>query len=69
MFDGLDRAQIVAMLSPLIALQLGLAAYCVAKVIRQGTANLNRILWILIVVVVNFFGPVAFLLFGRRKDV
>jgi len=69
MFDGMDRVQILAALSPIIALQVGLATFCVVKVIRQGTANMNRILWILIVVLVNFFGPVAFLLFGRRKDV
>ncbi len=66
--EGIDGIQLLAMLSPLIALQLGLAAYCVVKVIRQGTANLNKVLWILIVVLVNLLGPIAFLLFGRRKD-
>ena len=66
--EGIDTVQLVAMVSPLIALQLGLAAFCVIKVLRQGTANLNKVLWILIVVLVNFLGPMAFLLFGRRKN-
>ncbi len=69
MFEGIDIAQLLAMLSPLIALQVGLAVFCVVKVVRQGTANLNKALWIGIVVVVNLLGPVAFLAFGRRKDV
>jgi hypothetical protein len=67
-FDGMDRAELVALLSPLVLLQVGLAAFCVVKVLRHGTANLNRIAWILIIVLVNLFGPVAFLLVGRRKD-
>jgi hypothetical protein len=64
----MDRTQLLTLLAPLVALQVGLAAFCVVKVIRQGTANLNKALWILIVVFVNILGPLAFLLFGRRKD-
>ena len=69
MFAGMDTLQILAMLSPLVAIQLGLAIYCIVKILRQGTANLNKPLWILISALVNFVGPIAFLLFGRRKDV
>jgi hypothetical protein len=68
MFEGMNAIQIIAMLSPLIALQFGLAVFCLAKIVRQGTANLNKVLWGFIVTFVNIFGPVAFLLFGRRKD-
>jgi len=68
MFAGMDTAQIVAMLSPLVAIQLGLAVFCIVKIIRQGTANLNKPLWIVIAAFVNVIGPSAFLLFGRKRD-
>ena len=69
MFEGIETGRLLAMIAPIFALQLGLAIHCVVKVLRQGTANLNKALWILIVVLVNFLGPIAFLIAGRRKDV
>jgi hypothetical protein len=64
----MDRGQLVALLSPLVLLQVGLAVFCVIKVVRHGTANLNKALWILIIIFVNLLGSIAFLLVGRRKD-
>jgi hypothetical protein len=66
--QGMDFSQLIALLLPLVALQLGLGIFCAVKVIREGTANLNKVFWLLIVLFVNLFGPIAFLLFGRRKD-
>jgi hypothetical protein len=68
MFDGIGTAQAIAMLSPLIALQLGLAIFCAVKILREGTKNLNKAVWLLIAVFVNLIGPIAFLFFGRKKD-
>ena len=54
-------------LSPLIFLQIGLAAYCGIKIFGEGVRNLNRWAWFLICVLVGVIGPVAFLLAGRRE--
>lgn len=60
---------LVLMLLPLIGLQLGLAAYCIVKIIREGVANLNKPLWILISLFLNLIGPVIFLIVGKRRDI
>jgi hypothetical protein len=68
MFDELSAGEIIAILSPLIAIQFGLAVFCIVKIVKEGTANLNKIAWCLIAAVANFIGPLAFLLYGKRKD-
>jgi choline-glycine betaine transporter len=55
-------------LSPLILLQLSLAAYCAIKIFREGVQNLNKWTWFLICLFVNVIGPVVFLLAGRKKE-
>jgi hypothetical protein len=69
MFEGMDISQILVLVTPLIALQLGLQVFCLIKIFKQGTENLNKIAWAIIVVLVNLFGPLAFLLFGRKKGI
>jgi len=69
MFEEMTVSGMVALASPLIALQLGLAVFCTVKILREGTANLNKIAWCLIVGLVNIFGPLAFLMVGKRKDI
>jgi hypothetical protein len=66
--DGMTVPQIIAMVAPLAALELGLAIFCVVKIVKEGTANLNKAAWCLIVCLVNIFGPIAFLLIGKRRD-
>ncbi|NLM78171.1 MAG: PLDc_N domain-containing protein [Ruminococcaceae bacterium] len=56
------------MILPLIALQLGLALYCIVKIVREGVSNLNKPLWIVISLFVNLIGPITFLIVGRKKD-
>ena len=53
---------------PLVILNLGLVIFSLVKILREGVANLNKGLWILIVVFFNMVGPVLFLLLGRKKD-
>lgn len=53
---------------PLVILNLGLVIFSLIKIIKEGVANLNKGLWIIIVLVFNMVGPVLFLLLGRKKD-
>ena len=67
----------ILILAPVIIIQLSLAIcalYDLWK--RQGTANISgmsprtaTIVWILIILVVNFFGPIAYFLLGRKEEV
>lgn len=61
-------SEMLLMVLPLVAIQLGLAIFCIVKILKEGVQNLNKVLWILICLFVNLIGPVVFLIVGRRKD-
>ncbi len=53
---------------PLVLLEFSLKGFCLWKLFKEGSANLSKGLWTLIILVVNFFGPILFLTLGRRRD-
>ncbi len=54
---------------PLIALQLALMIWALVDLIRRKKVKwLPKFAWALIVILVNLFGPIAYLLFGRGDD-
>jgi hypothetical protein len=59
---------LLLMLLPLVAIQIGLAVYCAVKIFREGVQNLNKWVWLVICLFVNLLGPIAFLLVGRKKE-
>lgn len=58
----------ILMLLPLVAIQLGLAIYCIVKIFNEGVQNLNKVAWSLICLFANLIGPIIFLIVGRKKD-
>lgn len=67
MFDFGISQDMLLMLLPLVLLQLGLALFCIIKILREGVENLNKPAWILICLFFNLLGPVIFLIAGRKK--
>ncbi len=59
--------ELILMLLPLVAIQLGLAIYCALKIFKEGVQNLNKWLWLVICVFPNLIGPMLFLIIGRKK--
>lgn len=66
-FAGMSTGELLAMLAPVVLLQLGLAVYCLMQIWRKGVANLNPWIWSTIVLLLNFVGPIAFLLVGKKR--
>ncbi len=64
----IDTNMILALI-PIFIFQLLLAGYCIFKIVKDGTANLNKLAWIVIVLFFNLIGPIMFLIVGRRKDI
>lgn len=58
----------ILLLLPLVALQFGLAIYCIIKIFTEGVRNLNKWVWLAICVLFNILGSVCFLLFGRKQE-
>lgn len=59
---------LIIMLLPPLAIQIGLAIYCMVKIFREGVQNLNRWAWLAICLFANLIGPIVFLIVGRKRD-
>lgn len=54
---------------PLILLQLALMVWALVDLLRRrSTRTLSLPLWIVLIVLINFFGPIAYFLFGRAEQ-
>ena len=53
---------------PLLAVEIIIRIYCVYKAITGKVKNLPRVAWVLIILFINLFGWVSFLIFGRDKE-
>lgn len=64
-----DALDLLLKLWPLLVLQLALMIWALADLLRRrSTRNLSVPVWIVIVIIVNFFGPIAYFLFGRAEQ-
>lgn len=59
---------LMLMLLPLAAIQIGLAIYCAVKIFKEGVENLNKWAWLAICLFVNLLGPITFMIVGRKKE-
>lgn len=61
--------QILIAIVPLALIQLSLLIFCIQKILKEGTRNLSKPLWILIVIFINLLGPVMYIFLGRNENV
>ena len=54
---------------PLLLLQLALLVWALIDLLRRrSTRTLSVPLWAVLIIVINFFGPIAYFLFGRVEQ-
>lgn len=63
----LDRTQI-ALIIPVIILYLALLLTAIIDLARNWQIRKNPIIWLLVIIFINIFGPVIYLIFGRKED-
>ncbi|MBW6463505.1 MAG: PLD nuclease N-terminal domain-containing protein [Firmicutes bacterium] len=64
-----EISDLLLMLWPLLVFQLLLAAWAIIDLIRRKTVKaLPKWAWALIVLLVNIFGPIIYLVFGRGEE-
>ncbi|MBC1964288.1 PLDc_N domain-containing protein [Listeria welshimeri] len=63
----MDRTQI-ALIIPVIILYLALLLTAIIDLARNWQTRKNPIIWLLVVIFINIFGPVIYLIFGRKED-
>jgi hypothetical protein len=54
---------------PLFLIQIALMVIALIDVVRREPERIrwNKVGWIIIIILVNVFGPIAYLLFGRKE--
>jgi hypothetical protein len=63
-------ASALPFLIPLFLLELGLLVFALIDVVRRPKVRgNNKIVWILVIVLVNLIGPIIYLAIGRKEDV
>jgi len=64
---GNEIINLIKMFMPIIILNYALVVWCIWLIIKKGVRNLSEVIWVIIVLFVNGFGPIIFLIFGRKK--
>lgn len=67
LLETITLTKLMVLILPILVIQLTLTAYCLIKLFKEGVETLNKTAWILIILFVNLFGSIAFLIFGRKK--
>ena len=65
----LTTEQLIALLAPIVIIQLGLmiaALFDLEKEERRGRGG-SKLVWALVIVFVNIFGPIIYFIAGREE--
>ena len=69
MNDNLNLGQLIALLIPLVLVELGLLAFALYDLVkRKRVRGGNKWVWGIIIVVVEFFGPILYFVLGREEE-
>ena len=67
MFDGMTTMEVIKLLAPLLIIQLVLTAYCIFDILKKGVRNLNKRIWLLIVLIPNTLTSICYLTLGKKR--
>ena len=69
MDSDLTTGQFIALLTPLILVELGLIGFALYDLIkRKRVKGGNKWVWGIVIVLVNFFGPIIYFVLGREEE-
>jgi len=68
--DGeLSAGQLIALVAPLAIVQIGLMAAALYDLVkRERVKGGSKLLWGIVVVVVNIIGPILYFVLGREEE-
>lgn len=66
--DSLSFAELGAILLPLLAIQLSLMIWAVVDLVRrERVRGGSKLVWVLVILLLNFIGPILYLVWGRNE--
>ncbi|HAB0609928.1 TPA_asm: negative regulator of sigma-Y activity [Listeria monocytogenes] len=63
----MDKTQI-ALIIPVILLYLALLLTAIIDLTKKWNTRKNPIIWLIVIIVINIFGPIAYFIFGRKEE-
>ncbi|EAE2659117.1 negative regulator of sigma-Y activity [Listeria monocytogenes] len=63
----MDKTQI-ALIIPVILLYLALLLTAIIDLTKNWNIRKNPIIWLIVIIVINIFGPIAYFIFGRKEE-
>ncbi|HEX9902053.1 MAG TPA: PLD nuclease N-terminal domain-containing protein [Acidobacteriota bacterium] len=58
--------KLIALLIPIIIIELGLMIIALLDLVKRERTRGPKWVWALVIIFINIFGPIAYLLFGRQ---
>lgn len=59
----------IALIIPLVLIQLGLMIFALVDMVkRDKVKGGNKVVWALVIVLINIIGPIVYLIFGREDE-
>ncbi len=69
MNDNVNVGQLIALLVPLVLVELGLLGFALYDLVkRKHVRGGSKLLWGIIIVVFEFFGPILYFVLGREEE-
>ncbi|EAG3829543.1 negative regulator of sigma-Y activity [Listeria monocytogenes] len=63
----MDKTQI-ALIIPVILLYLALLLTAIINLTKNWNERKNPVIWLVVIIVINIFGPIAYFIFGRKEE-
>ncbi|EAC2467017.1 PLDc N-terminal domain-containing protein [Listeria monocytogenes] len=63
----MDKTQI-ALIIPVILLYFALLLTAIIDLTKNWNTRKNPIIWLIVIIVINIFGPIAYFIFGRKEE-
>ncbi|EKZ1454290.1 PLDc N-terminal domain-containing protein [Listeria monocytogenes] len=63
----MDKTQI-ALIIPVILLYLALLLTAIIDLTKNWNTRKNPIIWLIVIIVINIFGPIVYFIFGRKEE-
>ncbi|WP_054026795.1 PLD nuclease N-terminal domain-containing protein [Bacillus sp. FJAT-28004] len=68
MNNQIELSDILPIIAPIIVIQLILVVIALVLCAKAESTRGPKLMWVLIIIFVNIFGPIAFFIAGRRND-
>ena len=60
--------QLIPLLIPIVLIELGLMVIALVDLIRRPQTRGPKWAWALVIVLINFIGPIVYFVAGRKED-